>query len=222
MRTQVSGSDGGTTGRATMRSDAAARVIGRTRIVVFVAVAAVLLVAVALFLIGAGLAVAGVWQAARDSVRGEVNSTDLTIDFLEVVSTMLKAVIFYIVGIGLYSLFITPLNLAAALGLETLNDLEEKVISVIIVVMAVTFLEHFIGWDDPDQILRYGGALAIVVGALVAFQWVSHRSSEAQKVAGPEVQVRAQRELFERDHEEREISQDEVAQAERPEAKAGG
>ena len=155
-----------------------AELIGRTRYVVLVAVAGVLLIAMALFLLGAGLAVSSVWKAAGAALRGDIASTDLTVEFLEVVSMMMKAVIFFIIGVGLYSLFIAPLNVTTALGVETFNDLEIKIVNVIIVIMAVTFLEHFIVWQQPVETLLFGASLAIVVAALLAFTNHSHRARQ--------------------------------------------
>ena len=186
-----------------------ARVVGHTRYIVLLAVAAVLLVATALFVLASALAVMGVMHAFQDGVRGKLDSTELTVEFLEVVSTLLKAVIFYVVGVGLYSLFIRPLNLTAALGMETFHDLEAKVVSVIIVIMSVTFLEHFIRWEDPNQILNFGGTMALVVAALVLFQLYSHRAKEEPKRHGLDTQARAQHALFHEDREEREIQPDE-------------
>ena len=128
-----------------------ARTIGRSRFVVMIAVAAVMMVALSLFLLGAILAALSVWDAWKGVFEGRIGSTDLTVEFLEVVSVMLKAVVFYIIGVGLYSLFMAPLNPTVALGVETLNDLESKVISVVIVILAVTFLEHFIRWERPVE-----------------------------------------------------------------------
>lgn len=74
---------------------------------------------------------------------------------------MLEAVVFFLIGVGLFSLFIAPLNLAVALGVETLNDLEERLISVVVAVLAVTFLQHFIRWEAPPDTLQFGAALAL-------------------------------------------------------------
>ena len=183
-----------------------AELIGRTRFVVLVAVAGVLLVAMALFVLGAGMAVHGVWKAGLAVLQGDLASTTLTVEFLEIVSMMLKAVVFYIIGIGMYSLFIAPLNLTTALGVETLNDLEIKIVSVVVVIMAITFLEHFILWEQPVEILLFGVALGVVVAALVFFQNHAHRArQELQQDEGP-VRARAQRELFEEDREQRATS----------------
>jgi uncharacterized membrane protein YqhA len=190
-----------------------ARWVGRTRFIVLLAVAAVLLIAVTLFLLASWLAVVGVWHALEDAVHGRLESTDVTVEFLAVISTMLKAVIFYIIGVGLYSLFIGPLNLTTALGVETLADLERKLASIIILILAVTLLEHFIRWENPQEVLRFGATLAVVVGALVLFQWVSLRGDRALYTPDPATQARAQRELYAGEHEEREVTIDEVTTA---------
>jgi uncharacterized membrane protein YqhA len=191
-----------------------AEVIGKTRFIVLVAVVSVILVSVTLFVIGAGLAVQGIWHAIGSMLRGEMVATSITVDLLEVVSVMLKAVVFYLVGVGFYSLFIAPLNVTAALGIRSFNDLEIKVVSVVVVIMAVTFLEHFIRWDQAVETLLYGVSLAVVVGALVLFQMHSHRAARDDEHENARSRHVAQRELFHEDHEEREVrAEDELADA---------
>ena len=178
-----------------------AHLIGRTRYVVLLAVGAVLLVSMALFVLGAWTALVSVWHAGQAMATGQPNTADLTVEFLEVVSTMLKAVVFYIVGTGMYSLFIAPLNITAALGVESLSDVETKISSVVIVIMAVTLLEHFIRWDQAMDMLLFGVTMALVIAALVLFQWHTERAKLEQHDAGPD-REEAQRELFEAEHEE--------------------
>jgi len=173
-----------------------AGLIGNTRYVVLLGVVAVLCIAVTLFLVGLWLTVFLIWTSAGSMLSGTVASTALTVDLLEVVTIMLKAVFFYIIGVGLYSLFVAPLNLPIALGVETLNDLEGKVISVILVIQAVTFLEHFISWQNSTEILQNGIALALVSLALVAFQFITHYTKETARKSENQVQETAQRELF--------------------------
>ena len=186
-------------------------VIGRSRYVVLIAVIAVLLVSVTLFLLGALNAFAVTWKAWREALAlGEFASTDLLIEILGVIDVMLRAVVFYIIGVGLYSLFIAPLNLTAALGVESLIDLETKVISVVIVILAVAFLEHFVRWENGADTLYFAAALAMVVASLVLFQWNNQRVKEFEKTHHPEVQARAQSEMFQGKQEEREIRPDET------------
>ena len=172
------------------------------------AVLAVLLVSISLFLQGTVLAVESVYTSWKDLVGGHSQHSRLTLAFLEIVSIMLEAVVFYLIGVGLYSLFISPMNVTVALGVETLNDLEERVISVIIAILAINFLEHFIQWEKPLATLEFVVAMAVVVGALVAFQAFSHRATVDQKAHNSEIQARAQRELFIEDNEQRIITLD--------------
>lgn len=182
-----------------------ARVIGRSRMIVMVAVVAVLVAAFSLFLLGAVLAAQGIWNAWAEAIHGDIESTALTVRFLEIVTVMLKAVFFYLIGVGLYSLFISPLNLTVALGVKTLSDLEAKIISVVIVILAVSFMEQFIAERGAMAVLISAGALALVVFALVVFQWHAHRAGLDHSDHRPGEVEHAKAELFERSHERHEV-----------------
>lgn len=187
------------------------QIIGRTRYVVLIVVAAVLLVSVSLFLLGSIDAISAVVRAWRGLYHtGHTGGTELVIEFLSVIGVMLRAVVFYIIGVGLYSLFIAPLNLTAALGVETLSDLESKVISVVIVILAVKFLQEFIKWGNPVETMQYGLTMAAVIAALVLFQMVGQRIKEFARTHSPDVAKRAQAEMFHEDREQRTVSTDET------------
>ena len=188
------------------------RVLGRSRYVVLIAVAAVILIALSLFLLGTVEAGAAIYKAWEKMFNGNLQAADLTVEFLEIVTVMMKAVVFYLIGVGLFSLFITPLNVTVALGVETLSDLEEKVINVVVVILSVTFLQHFIMWENPLDTLYYGGSLAVVVAALMLFQNFRHRAKEDRKKDNPNIQVQAQKEMFEDDVEEHHVTEEEVNQ----------
>ncbi|WP_083653484.1 YqhA family protein [Deinococcus marmoris] len=209
--------------RQQRQTDVFSAAIGRTRYVVLIAVVAVLLVSFSLFLQGTVLALSTLYNSWHDTIFNGIESQrgTLAIDFLEIVSTMLKAVVFYLIGVGLYSLFISPLNLTSALGVESLADLEQKIISVIIVILGVTFLEHFVRWKDPLETLYFAGSFALAGGALVFFQRV--HSGQGSDLQQPEAKLRARRELFEHDDEQRHIEEEDVKRAEEAtESKAEG
>lgn len=180
--------------------------IGRSRYVVLVAVIAVMIVSMSLFLLGAiGAAKLVVHSWMSFFSQGEAGSTDQIVDSLSIIGVMLRAVVFYLIGVGLFSLFISPLNLSAALGIETLGDLETKVISVIIVILAINFLQHFVQWKNPLDTAYFGITLAFVVTALVIFQWNSHRSKEFSQKYSPNDTKLAQKEMFEEKIEQRTV-----------------
>ena len=74
---------------------------------------AVLCIAVTLFLVGLWLTVFLIWTSAGSMLSGNVASTELTVELLEVVTIMLKAV--FLIGVR-SDLFVAPLNLPIALG----------------------------------------------------------------------------------------------------------
>jgi uncharacterized membrane protein YqhA len=183
--------------------------LGRSRYLVFVAVLSVMVSAFSLFLIGAVQAVRALYRSWSDVAHGIFYAHGISMSRdLNIVSTMLEAVVFYLVGVGLYSLFISPLNVAVALGIESLTDLESKILSVIIVIMGSTFLQHFVRWKDPEGTLEFGGALAIVVVSLVSLQWLGHRVTEMQKSSSLKTQIRAQQEMFHELTEQHEVRTD--------------
>lgn len=180
------------------------RIIGRSRYVVIIAVVAVLLLSMSLFLFGAYSAVRFMVKAWANLLQqGNADETQLVIGTLSVIGVMLRAVVFYIIGVGLYSLFIAPLNLTIALGVESLADLEAKVISVVVVILAVTFLQHFVQWNQPLETMYYGLTMAAVVSALVLFQYNNRRGKEFAKENQPDAQAQAQKEMFHENKEER-------------------
>jgi uncharacterized membrane protein YqhA len=186
-------------------------IIGRSRYVVIIAVVAVIALSVSLFLLGTVSAVrtiVGAWTGLL--MRGDTGGTELVVETLSIIGVMLRAVVFYIIGVGLYSLFIKPLNLTTALGMETLADLEAKVISVVVVMLAVRFLQQFMQWQQPVETAYFGLTMAAVIGALVLFQLNGRKAKEFAKQNSPDVAKRAQKEMFEEDKEHREIKPDEV------------
>ena len=187
------------------------RLISQSRFIVLIAVLAVMLVAVSLFLLGSWQAVIGLRNAWVSAFTGDMSTKSLTVSFLETVTIMLKAVVFYLIGVGLYSLFIAPLNITVAMGIESLTDLESKVISVVIVILATTFLEHFILWEKPGETLQFAGSLALVVVSLVLFEHISHRIDTNSKGEKPNAQANARREMFHTEHEHQEVQPAEIS-----------
>ena len=93
--------------------------------------------------------------------------------------------------------------MTVALGVESLNDLESKIISVIVVIMAVDFLERFISGTGLD-LLYNAGALALVVAALVFFKIYTNREGHEARMRRDQDLARV--EMFERAHEKQDIA----------------
>jgi len=95
----------------------------------------------------------------------------LALAVIEIIDLFLVATVAYITAVGLYRLFIsnTRIELPTRLKINSLKDLEDKIIGVVVAALAVAFLGQAAGSDEPAALLNYGGGIALVIAALAFF-----------------------------------------------------
>jgi len=86
-------------------------------------------------------------------------------------------------AIGFYELFIGNIRVGGRdvlpgwLAMRDLNDLKSRVISMIVLVLAVTFAEEAVAEPDALHLLEFGGGITAVIIALTIFvRWGNHTS----------------------------------------------
>ena len=94
----------------------------------------------------------------------------MSIAVIEIIDLFLVGTVSYITAVGLYKLFISnvAIELPMRLKINTLKDLEDKIIGVIVAALAVAFLGKAAG-EGSEALLNYGGGIALVVVALAFF-----------------------------------------------------
>lgn len=103
-------------------------------------------------------------------VSGESGEKQAVLDFIELADVYLLATVLYIMSLGLFELFIDDsLPLPEWLEIHTLDDLKEKLIGVVIVVLAVTFLGQAVKGAEPLDLAYLGGGIALVIASLSYF-----------------------------------------------------
>jgi uncharacterized membrane protein YqhA len=121
-----------------------------------------------------------VLQAVQGYFAG-VGSKKLQLKCIELVDIFLLATVFYITALGLYELFIDDtIPVPAWLEVHSLDDLKEKLIGVVVTVLAVLFLGQIVTWDGERDLLGYGVAIGAVI---VALTFYSRKSKD--KAKGP-------------------------------------
>jgi uncharacterized membrane protein YqhA len=87
-------------------------------------------------------------------------------------------------AIGFYELFIADIDHRQAgllpewLAMNDLNDLKARVVSMVVLVLAVAFTEEAVDSPEGLDILEFGGAVTVVIVALTVFVRLSgHRDS---------------------------------------------
>jgi uncharacterized membrane protein YqhA len=112
---------------------------------------------------GAKLVLAGDYSAKAAKI--------MSLAVIEIIDLFLVATVAYITAVGLYKLFIsnTHIELPTRLKINSLKDLEDKIIGVVVAALAVAFLGQAAGSDEPAALLNYGGGIALVIAALAFF-----------------------------------------------------
>lgn len=101
---------------------------------------------------------------------GHADIKEMTVEFIEIADVYLLSIVLYIIALGLFELFIDDsLPLPEWLEFHHLEDLKEKLVSVVIVVLGVFFLGRVIEGSDYQQIMYLGIGIAAVVGTLSYF-----------------------------------------------------
>lgn len=146
------------------------RALVPTRYLILLAVIG-LLAAVVLLLVSANIVkIQAVLTAFQSIQSGPKGLKDLVLLLIEVIDGFLLATGFYLIAMGLYELFIDDkLKLPGELVIHDFDDLKGSLISIVIVVLGVTFLKQIVKLDADENLLGYGIATALVIAALSYF-----------------------------------------------------
>jgi uncharacterized membrane protein YqhA len=139
--------------------------IEKSKYISIIAVASMLLAATGAFFWGAYktyLALALMFTSAgKDPL--------ITFYMVQLVDAFLIAIVLYLFSASVYELFIGELALPDWMLAHNIHDLKAKLGSLIILVMAVKFLEQLLKWENPQEVLFYALAVSLISGVLIAF-----------------------------------------------------
>ncbi|MGQ3684167.1 MAG: YqhA family protein [Candidatus Loosdrechtia sp.] len=153
------------------------RTINRLLIIIgrfFIAIASISIILASGFLIVTGLwdLVNGLPGLVGFLVHREELLMDVSVRFIAVVDAFLVAVVMYVLGIGLYRVFIDD-RLASDhpewFAIHDLYDLKDKLIATSVVILLMTFVKKIVTWENPKETLYFGFAIALVIAAVTLF-----------------------------------------------------
>lgn len=101
----------------------------------------------------------------------------LAVNLIELTDIFLLGMVLYVVALGMYQLFIDRwIAIPSWMRVENLQQLKGHLISVIVVLMAVSFLADLVQFDSGRDLLYEGAAVALVAAALSGFTWITHKT----------------------------------------------
>jgi uncharacterized membrane protein YqhA len=141
-----------------------ARIIEHSKYLVVVAVFALLAAAAAAFGWGAlktyGVVSLIITSAGEDAA--------ITVELIRLMDAFLIATALLIFAASLYELFLGELKLPEWMLAHNLHELKAKLSSIVVLVMAVKFLERLAEWQDAPGTVLYALAVAAVSAVLIA------------------------------------------------------
>lgn len=143
------------------------KILSKSRYIVLIPVVMSLIASVVAFVWGGVKTVSIISHLVLSMAEG--GSGHGVVGLIGVMDTYLIATALFIFAVGMYELFISEVEFPEWLVIHDLHSLKAKLASVIILVMAVTFLEHLTEWTDGRETLFYAAAVALVTGALIAY-----------------------------------------------------
>jgi uncharacterized membrane protein YqhA len=153
--------------------------LNASRYLVLAAVIGALLGSAALFLYGLVDVVVVIWRTLASGEVSTVGAKQLMLYFIEVFDLFLLGTVMLIMGLSLYELFMdSDLKLPARLEIRTFEDLKTNLVTVVIAVMAVTFLGQIVSWNGQTDVLGLGVAVALVIAALNVYLWIVKRGKK--------------------------------------------
>lgn len=117
------------------------------------------------------------WGAYRtgDAMLLLINENDdsskITVALIQIIDKFLIATALLIFAVAIYELFIEDLELPAWLMIHDFHGLKTKLSSILVLVMAITFLKKLIEWQHAEDTLNFGIAIAVVSAVLIAFNY---------------------------------------------------
>jgi uncharacterized membrane protein YqhA len=146
------------------------KILAKSRYLILIAVAGSFVAAAALLVYGGIELVHLVFDAFGAGKFTAKGAKALALGFIEIVDLFLLGTVFYITALGLYELFIDDtLDVPCWLEIHDLDGLKNKLVGVVVVVMAVLFLGQVVTWDGERDLLRFGAGIALVIAALTWF-----------------------------------------------------
>ena len=148
-----------------------ARFLAACRFLLVMPVIGCVLLTAGVVIMGIGRIVTAGAQLLKAGDFSAKASKTMSLAVIEIIDLFLVGTVAYIAAIGIYKLFISnaEIELPMRLKINTLKDLEDKIIGVIVAALAVAFLGQAANAYQPEALLNYGAGIALVIAALGFF-----------------------------------------------------
>ncbi len=144
-----------------------AKFLAQSRYLIIIAVLGSLLASF-LVIVFAGL---DMLRITLDVVQKDITTSaagkNVAVGAIELIELFLLGIVLYVIALGMYQLFIgRDVYLPEWLEIRSLDNLKVRLLSTVLLMLAVTFLGYAVTWDGSINILGVGVAIGLVIAAL--------------------------------------------------------
>jgi uncharacterized membrane protein YqhA len=144
-----------------------ARLLSASRYIVLISVLGSLLASLIVTIFAGVDMVRIVVTAIRDGAEVSDQAKYIAVGAIELIELFLLGTVLYVVALGLYQLFIDrDIHVPHWLEIHTLDNLKERLLGTIIVILAVSFVGFAVTWDGGFSILALGVAVGLVMASI--------------------------------------------------------
>lgn len=102
----------------------------------------------------------------------------LIVPIVQLMDLFLLGTVLLVFALGLHELFIQKLDMPEWLVIDDLKKLKGKLSDVVILIVGIKFLEKLIDSKSAQDTLMTGVGVAVVIGALVLFNYTSAKGAD--------------------------------------------
>lgn len=142
-----------------------------SRFVVMLGVISLLLSGVAAF----GWSVAKTFDAMTLIVTSVGRDSNISIALVSIVDSVLIGSVLFVCAASIYEIFVDKLDLPSGMLAHNLSELKSKLGAILILIMALKFVEHLVEWKDAMNTLLYAVGIGVVSAALIALSYFGNQ-----------------------------------------------
>jgi uncharacterized membrane protein YqhA len=140
------------------------------RYVILIAVIALLIATLAVFIYGLISTIVIVFETFSHGQYGAEGARTLSVELIEMIDLFLLGTILFITAVGMHELFVDPSLkelIPEGMSVSSLDQLKFNLLAVVVVMLAVLFLGIAASYElgEGVNIFDYGAAVALVIAA---------------------------------------------------------
>ncbi len=167
-----------------------ARILAQSRNLIIIAVAGSLLASVLVTVFATADMVRIVLAIFQHGTFADDSAKRVALGAVELSELFLLSAVLYVIALGLYQLFVgRDVYLPDWLEIPSLDNLKERLLGTVLVMLAISFFGYAVTWDGSLNILGVGISTGVVIAGIS--YTLAHAKKQSANLPGGDLQATA-------------------------------